>query len=126
MRNASKFLAGLVVLALVSVVGAKDAPTSKPSLLHGHIKKIDGKVITLTIGKGEKAKDVEVTTDENTHFTIDHNPVKLEDLKEGELAAVTPIEGVATHVDINTTHKKKPADGSAPAPTADKPANPAK
>jgi len=124
MRNASKFLAGLVVLALVSVVGAKDAPTSKPALLHGHIKKIDGKVITLTIGKGEKAHEVEVTTDDNTHFTIDHNPVKLEDLKEGELAAVTPIDGVATHVDINTTHKKKPADGTAAPAAPDAPAAP--
>jgi len=119
MRHVSKFLAALVVLSLVAVVGAKDAPTSKPALLHGHIKKIDGKVVTLTIGRGEKAHDVEVTTDESTHFTIDHNPVKLEDLKEGELAAVFPMEGVAQHIDINTTHKDKKKPEATTAPAAD-------
>ena len=130
MRHASKYLAALVALALISAVanGAdKSAATTKPALLHGHITKIDGKSITLTIGRGAKAHEITVVTDENTHFSIDHEPCNLEDLKEGELAAVTPMEGTAQHVDINTTHKdkKKPADSgtTAPPPPADKPAD---
>ena len=75
--------------------------------MHGTVKKVDGKAITVTTGKGDKAKEVVVETDDSTKFTIDHEPAKLADIKEGEIVAVTPSEGVAHHVDVNTQHKDK-------------------
>jgi len=110
MRYATKFLALAALLAFVPSVMAADAPTAdkpaeKHNVLHGKITKIDGMSITVSMGRGEKAKEVVVTTDDKTVFTIDHQPAKLEDLKVGELAAIGPTEGTAHHVDINTTHK---------------------
>jgi ribosomal protein L21E len=78
------------------------------ALLHGIVSKVDGSSITVTIGKGDKAKEVVVETDDKTTFTVDHEPAKLADLKVGELVAVAPAKGVAQHIDLNTTHKDAP------------------
>jgi len=75
------------------------------NVLHGIVRKVDGKTITVEIGKGDRAKEVTVETDASTKFTVDHEPAKLEDVKEGELIAVGPASGVAHHVDLNTSHK---------------------
>ena len=114
-------LTSFALMFLVSVVTAAE-PTTNPAagnggarhkLLHGIVKKVDGKTITLSIGKGDAAKEVEVVTDDATEFTLDHKPAKLEDVKEGEVAAVAPAEGVAHHVDVNTAHHGHHKDAGA-------------
>ena len=74
MRNASRLLAALVVMAMVAAVSSTagaaegDKPAGKPALLHGHIKKIDGKSFVVAIGKGDNEKDVTVVTDRKHPF----------------------------------------------------------
>jgi ribosomal protein L21E len=108
MRYATSLLALVAFLALSATAFAADEPVKggeKHLVLHGIVKKVDGKSITVEIGKGDAAKEVVVETDDNTTFTVDHSPAKLEDVKVGALVAIGPAEGVAQHVDVNTTHK---------------------
>jgi len=110
MSFATKLFALVALLAMAPIVMSADAPTGdKPAprhkVLHGKIVKVEDTSITLSIGKGDKAREVVVSTDDKTEFTIDHEPAKLADLKVGEIAAIVPAEGVAHHVDINTTHR---------------------
>jgi hypothetical protein len=114
MRYGTSLLALVAFVLLSATAFAADPADAKGGdrhhLLHGVVKKVDGKAITVEIGKGEKAKEVVVETDDQTKFTVDHQPAKLEDVKEGELVAVSPPEGVAHHVDLNTSHKDKKPD----------------
>ncbi len=79
---------------------AGEKPTKKVKPLHGVIKKVDGNAITLSVGKGDKQKEVTVETDSNTKITVDNQPAKLADLKEGDTATVTPSKGTAEHVEV--------------------------
>jgi ribosomal protein L21E len=97
---------GAAVMAADSTPAATDKPAEKHKVLHGVVKKIDGTSITVAVGKGEEAKEVVITTDDKTEFTVDHKAGKLEDVKVGELVAVGPAEGTAHHIDVNTTHKE--------------------
>jgi ribosomal protein L21E len=108
MRYATSLLALVAFVSLSATAFAADEPAKgaeRHNVLHGIVKKVDGKSITVEVGKGEKAKEVVVETDDSTTFTVDHNPAKLDDIKVGELIAVGPAEGVAHHVDLNTSHK---------------------
>jgi ribosomal protein L21E len=109
MRYATSLLALVAFVSLSATAFAADEPAKgaeRHNVLHGIVKKVDGKSITVEVGKGDAAKEVVVQTDDTTMFTVDHKPAKLEDIKAGELVAVGPAEGVAHHVDLNTTHKE--------------------
>ena len=114
MRSVSASVALLALLALaIPSYAADPTPTTAPAasaerhkVLHGMVKKIDGTSITVAFGKGDSAKEVVVVTDDKTEYTLDHQPAKFEDIKVGELVAVAPAEGVAHHIDVNTTHKE--------------------
>ena len=92
-------LAGVMVLGLVSIVTAADAPAT----LKGKIVKIDGVNVTIkTGGHGTPAKEVVVVTDDKTVVTIDGTVSKVADLKEKMRVVVTPATGTATKIEAKT------------------------
>ena len=100
-------LAGVMVLGLVSIVTAADAPVHKS--LHGKIASVAGVNVTVTVKeRGSKdTKDVVVVTDDKTVVKVDGKDAKVADLKEGLWVKVTPAEGTATEIKASTTEPQR-------------------
>ncbi len=96
-----------LALALSIVLGfAGLASAAKGDNVKGKITKIDGKTLTISSGKKGEEKDVTVTVDDKTTYTVDGKDAKLEDLKEGQRITVTPATGTATHIEVMAPKKK--------------------
>jgi len=106
MKQVAMLLAATAAICLlVNVIVAEDE--AKPTTLKGVVVKVDGAKVTVKTGKGDEAKDVVVTTDDDTKVTIDKKEAKVADLKEGMRVIVTPAEGTAKKIVAYTPKPKK-------------------
>lgn len=102
-------LAGAMVLGLVSIVTAADnGGQAAHKGLRGKIVKVDGVNVTVSTGRGDKAKEVVVVTDDKTVVTVDGVAAKVADLKEGMYVKVAPATGTATEIKAVTKKPERP------------------
>jgi hypothetical protein len=97
-----------MVLVIVGLTGltalAADTPKDTPavSIRGGVVVKVaeDGSSLTMTVGRGTRAKEVVVNVDEKAVIIINGKEGgKVTDLKPGTRVAVSPAEGKATRID---------------------------
>ena len=120
MKALSKVIALFVMLGIAGFAQAEDgapkaekAPKAKAEKapkaksLKGVVKEVQGDKVVVTVGKGEKAKDVTVATDASTKVVIEGKDAAVADLKAGQEVTVTPDEGTATKIEVKAPKAPK-------------------
>jgi hypothetical protein len=117
MKNYSKLLAALAIVAAVGVTYAEEgaapsAPAAHKEMAarHGKITAVDAAAKTITI----QVKDAEpqtIATDDKTEVMVDGKAATFADLKAGLFVQVLPDTGTATKIVAKSEMKgkKKPA-----------------
>ncbi|HSI33104.1 MAG TPA: M56 family metallopeptidase, partial [Tepidisphaeraceae bacterium] len=97
--------AGLAVLPMVPKLATADEPGGRGTTvdgkrektLNGSVMGVDGSTIVLSVG--EAGREIRVPTDGGTTLTIDGEPAKTSDLKNGMFVAARQVDGLTTRVE---------------------------
>lgn len=101
MQVMAKVCVVMAVLMFTGIASAqKDASSGKGKgqMLDGRVVKVEEGKVTVTSGKGDKAKETVVAANDKTQVLINGLPGKLADVKAGQIARVTKTNDAATRI----------------------------
>lgn len=109
-RLASFVMALALAFGFSSAVRAEDTKEEKKgAVANGVVKAVDAekKTFTITVGEGEKATDVVVSTTETTVVKVGKEDGKFDDIVVGATVKVVHVDAVASEVHVKPAKKEK-------------------